>query len=149
VARAVLQRVRRASVTVEGEPIARIGVGLAILLGVARGDTPDAVEALADKIAVLRIFEDDQGKMNLAASDVQGEMLVVSQFTLFADVHKGRRPSFIHAAEPELGRALYERFAARLASRGYRVERGQFGAHMVLALENDGPVTIILDSQEL
>jgi D-tyrosyl-tRNA(Tyr) deacylase len=148
-ARVVIQRVRSASVTVDGRIVGAIDRGLLILLGIREGDTPEAVDRLADKVAVLRIFEDDAGKMNLAASDVGGSMLVVSQFTLYADVRKGRRPSFIGAAQPDVGRALYERFAERLATFGYRVERGEFGAHMLMALENDGPVTMVVDSADL
>ncbi len=147
-ARVVAQRVSSASVMVEGERIASIGAGLAILVGIRQGDTDDEVDRLADKIAVLRIFEDPSGKMNLSTADIGGEMLVVSQFTLYADVRKGRRPGFIEAAGPEEGKRLYERFAARLAEHGYRVECGEFGAHMVVSIENDGPVTIVLDSAE-
>lgn len=148
-ARIVAQRVHSASVTVDGNTVGQIDTGLLILVGIRAGDDADRVTRLADKIAVLRIFEDDQGKMNRSAADVGGAMLVVSQFTLYADVSKGRRPSFIGAADPETGRALYERFAARLAEHGYRVECGEFGAHMLVRLENDGPVTIVLDSDQL
>lgn len=148
-ARVVAQRVRSASVTVDGKEIGKIGVGLMLLVGVRDGDDEHAIDRLADKIAVMRVFEDESGKMNLSAADVGGSMLVVSQFTLYADLRKGRRPSFIQAARPEPGRRLYERFAARLASHGYAVECGEFGAHMMVALENDGPVTIVVDSEEL
>jgi D-aminoacyl-tRNA deacylase len=148
-AKIVAQRVRTATVEVGGEIIARIGPGLAILVGIREGDTDEAVDRLADKVAVMRIFNDDQGKMNRSTAEVNGSMLVVSQFTLYADARKGRRPSFIAAADPEEGERLYLRFAERLQGHGYRVERGRFGAMMVVSLENDGPVTIVLDSNEI
>src|SRR5437588_5469410 len=135
--RVVAQRVRTAAVSVDGETHAEIGLGLALLVGIAEGDTEPDVDRIADKIATLRIFEDADGKMNLSASDVGGEILVVSQFTLLADLRKGRRPSFIGAEEPEAGRVLVERFAARLEASGYSVGRGQFGAEMLVQLEND------------
>src|SRR5207302_249331 len=119
--RAVAQRVRSGSVTVGDREIGRIGRGLMILVGIRQGDDENAVDRVADKLAVLRVFEDDAGKMNLSTADVGGEMLVVSQFTLYANLHKGRRPSFIEAASPELGLRLYERLADRLASHGYTV----------------------------
>ncbi len=147
--RVVAQRVRSASVRVDGSTVGSIGRGLAILVGIRQGDDKAAVERVADKVAVLRVFEDENGKMNLSTADVGGAMLVVSQFTLYADVRKGRRPSFIQAANPELGERLYEHFASRLESHGYAVERGRFAAHMLVSLENDGPVTIVLDSEEL
>jgi D-tyrosyl-tRNA(Tyr) deacylase len=136
-------------VSVDGRLVGSIGRGLAVLVGIREDDDEETVERVADKLASLRIFADEAGKMNLSASAVGGAMLVVSQFTLYADVRKGRRPSFTEAAGPERGRALYEHFAARLASHGYQVERGEFGAHMLVAIENDGPVTIVLDSREL
>jgi D-tyrosyl-tRNA(Tyr) deacylase len=148
-ARLVAQRVREASVSVGGEVVGAIGPGLMILVGIGQGDTDKDVERLADKIAVLRIFEDSEGKMNLSASEAHGSMLVVSQFTLYADARKGRRPSFIGAADPETGERLYRHFSHRLRSHGYRVENGAFGTEMLVALQNDGPVTIILDSREL
>lgn len=148
-ARVVAQRVRSASVKIQGETVGEIGPGLAVLLGIRRGDTEQDVERLADKLAVLRIFQDPEGKMNLSAADMGGAMLVVSQFTLYADVRKGRRPSFIQAAEPESGERLYNHFSARLGSHGFQIERGRFGAEMLVSIENDGPVTIILDSDEL
>ena len=147
--RVVAQRVHSASVSVDGETVGAIERGLAILVGIQEGDTEDAVHRVADKLAGLRIFEDGEGKMNLSAADVGGAMLVVSQFTLYADVRKGRRPSFVSAAGPELGRNLYEKFGARLASHGYHVEYGRFGAHMLVDIQNEGPVTIVLDSAEL
>lgn len=148
-AKIVAQRVRSASVEVNRVRIAEIGHGLAILIGIREGDTDEAVDRLADKLASLRIFEDAGGKMNLSAAGVAGDMLVVSQFTLYADVRKGRRPSFAAAAPPDEGLRLYERFMARLAGHGYRVEHGEFGAHMLVRIENDGPVTIVLDSADL
>ena len=148
-ARVVAQRVRSASVSVNGTTVAAIGAGLLILVGIRDKDDEAAVDRLADKLAVLRIFEDENGKMNLSTAEVHGSMLVVSQFTLYADVRKGRRPSFVAAAEPSLGERLYQRFAERLRSHGYKVACGQFGRHMIVALENDGPVTIVLDSSEV
>lgn len=148
-ARVVVQRVRAASVTVGSRQTGHIGVGLLVLVGVREGDDEAAIDRLADKVAVLRIFDDAQGKMNLSCADVDGAILAVSQFTLYADVRKGRRPSFIQAAGPELGRALYDRFVQRLRGHGYEVARGEFGAPMLVALENNGPVTIIIDSSEL
>lgn len=147
--RAVAQRVRSGSVSVEGKEVARIGPGLVILVGIAQDDDDLSVDRVADKVAVLRVFEDPDGKMNLSAAEAGGSMLVVSQFTLYADVRKGRRPSFVQTAGPELGRALYERFADRLAGHGYEVQCGRFGDHMLVEIENDGPVTIILDSDAL
>lgn len=149
VARIVVQRVRTASVDVGEARVATIGRGLAILIGIRDGDTDQAVDRVADKLATLRIFEDPEGKMNLSTADIDGEMLVVSQFTLYADVRKGRRPSFVSAAAPDEGRRLYERFMARLRGHGYRVQHGEFGAHMLVSIENDGPVTIALDSADL
>jgi D-aminoacyl-tRNA deacylase len=147
--RVVAQRVKSASVTVNGTRIAVIGNGLALLVGIHRDDDVQSVDRVADKLAVMRVFEDGQGKMNLSAADVGASMLAVSQFTLFADLHKGRRPSFVGAAPPELAQDLFDRFAKRLESYGYEVQRGQFGEHMLVALENDGPVTIMLDSRDL
>jgi D-tyrosyl-tRNA(Tyr) deacylase len=147
--RVVAQRVRRASVTIGKETVGSIGPGLLLLVGVRRGDDEAAVLRLADKVAVMRVFEDAEGKMNLSTSDVGGAMLVVSQFTLYGDLRKGRRPSFLEASGGEDGERLYERFAARLAEHGYEVQRGRFGAHMLVALQNDGPVTIVLDSEQL
>jgi D-tyrosyl-tRNA(Tyr) deacylase len=148
-ARVVVQRVSRASVSIDGSVVGAIGPGLAVLLGIGDGDSELDVERLATKVSSLRIFEDDGGKMNLAVADIRGSILVVSQFTLYADVSKGRRPSFIRAAPPEVGERLYRHFAAHLESLGFRVERGVFGAHMLIDLENDGPVTIIVDSADL
>jgi D-aminoacyl-tRNA deacylase len=148
-ARVVAQRVTSASVSVGGEVIGQIRRGLLLLVGIREGDDEDAIERVADKVAVMRIFGDADGKMNLSAADIGGSMLAVSQFTLYADLKKGRRPSFVRAAEPETGSRLYKHFIARLEGHGYKVERGSFGAHMLVSLENDGPVTIVLDSDEL
>lgn len=144
--RALLQRVSQASVTVDGETAGRIGRGLLVLLGVGHGDTGADADTLAAKIAKLRIFEDDAGKMNRSVRDVDGGVLAVSQFTLLADTRKGNRPSFTSAAPPDEARRLYEHFCASLAALGLPVERGVFGAHMEVALVNDGPVTIVLDT---
>ena len=143
--RALLQRVSRASVTVEGQTISTIGKGLLILLGVGHGDGEEQAKFLAEKIANLRVFEDQQGKTNLSILDVKGEAIVVSQFTLYADTRKGRRPSFIDAALPEVAEPLVDRFAGLL--RGHRVptQTGRFGAHMEVEIHNDGPVTIWLE----
>jgi D-tyrosyl-tRNA(Tyr) deacylase len=147
--RACIQRVRRASVTVDGQAIGQIDGGLVVLLGVAGGDEPIDAEVLADKIATLRIFNDPAGKMNLALADVGGAILVVSQFTLLADCRKGRRPSFIDAAPPEKAEALYEHFVAVLRRAGQRVETGRFRADMQVELINDGPVTLMIESAAL
>ncbi|MGA9531994.1 MAG: D-aminoacyl-tRNA deacylase [Anaerolineales bacterium] len=141
----VLQRARRARVTVGVEEIASIGRGLVLLVGVAEGDTEVEAAWLAKKVAYLRVFEDKDGKTNLDLHDVDGEALVVSQFTLLADVNKGRRPSFVHAARPERAEPLVEAFADGLRRAGLPVALGQFGAHMVIELENDGPLTIVLE----
>lgn len=145
--RLVIQRVSHAEVAVDGSITGRIDTGLCILVGVKTGDTAKDADALAQKAFKLRIFNDDAGKMNLSAEDFAPNFLVVSQFTLFADTSRGRRPSFIGAADPHLGNDLYERFAQALRDLGGHVETGTFGAHMVVSLENDGPVTIILDSE--
>jgi D-aminoacyl-tRNA deacylase len=145
--RAVIQRVSRAEVSVGGKCLGKIGVGFAVLLGVARDDTEADAEFIADRILGLRVFADAAGKMNLALDTIAGEMLVISQFTLLADTSGGRRPSFSKAAPPELARVLYERFISLVRARGVKVETGEFGAHMEVALVNDGPVTIIFDSR--
>jgi D-tyrosyl-tRNA(Tyr) deacylase len=142
--RAVVQRVSSASVTVAGEVVGAIEAGLLVLLGVAEGDGEDEAVRLAAKLAKLRIFERD-GKFDLSLLDTGGAALVVSQFTLLADTRKGNRPSFTEAARPEVAEPLYERFSAELRTLGVRVEQGRFGAHMEVALVNDGPVTILLD----
>ena len=146
--RAVLQRVTRASVTVDGQVIGQIGPGLVVLLGVEQDDTDADAHQLADKTIQLRIFDDPDGKMNLALADVRGSVLVVSQFTLLGDCRKGRRPTFIQAAAPELAERLYETFVAAIGVQGIPVATGKFRAMMQVELVNDGPVTILLDSRK-
>jgi len=147
--RALLQRVSRASVAVEGSEIARIGPGLLIFLGVAAADPPEAAARLAERCAAFRIFEDPEGRMNRSVIDVAGEALVVSQFTLVADVSRGRRPGFDPAAPPAPAEAAYERFCAALEGAGIRaVRRGRFGAAMRVELVNEGPATFLLESPE-
>jgi D-tyrosyl-tRNA(Tyr) deacylase len=143
--RVVLQRVTQGSVTVDDKKVAQIGPGLVILLGVGPADTREIASALADKVAQLRIFEDADEKMNLSIRDVAGEAVVVSQFTLYADTRKGRRPSFTDAAKPELAEPLVHYFAEQLRHAGVPTQEGVFGAHMVVNIENDGPVTIVMD----
>src|SRR6266568_2557583 len=147
--RALLQRVSHASVTVDGKVVGQIGQGLLVLLGVGQADSQVQVKTLTDKIVHLRIFGDDEGKMNRSLLDVGGEVLVVSQFTLYADMRRGRRPSFIDAAPPSLAEPLVERFKDALATYGLKVEGGVFGAYMEVELINSGPVTIWMDSEEL
>ena len=143
--RAVIQRVSQGQVTVEGQVVAEIGQGLLILLGVAPEDTLATVEQMADKIANLRIFEDDAGKMNLSCLDVKGEILVVSQFTLFADTSRGRRPSFIKAGDPKIAKPLWEYFIGSLQGLGVPTKAGVFGSYSQIELENNGPVTILME----
>jgi D-tyrosyl-tRNA(Tyr) deacylase len=145
--KAVIQRVSRASVEVEGQIVGQIGPGLLVLLGVAKGDGELDVQYMVEKLATLRIFGDQQKRMNLSIGEVGGALLIVSQFTLLGDTDKGRRPGFDRAAPPETARLLYEQVVAGLKSRGLRVETGVFGAHMKVELLNDGPVTFILDSR--
>lgn len=147
--RAVIQRVGRAQVMVAGEVVGRIGSGLLILLGVSKEDSDTDADYLADKIAGLRIFEDTNEKMNLSVVDVRGEVLVVSQFTLYGDVRRGKRPSFDEAAPPERARELYEYFVGRIRAAGLKCETGKFQAVMQVELVNNGPVTILLDSGKL
>jgi D-tyrosyl-tRNA(Tyr) deacylase len=147
--RAVVQRVRRCRVTVGSNAAGEIGPGLLVLLGVAKGDTETAADYLVEKILGLRIFEDGDGKMNLSVQDTGGAVLVVSQFTLYGDVRRGKRPSFDAAARPEAARALYEYFIARVRAAGVRCETGQFQAMMEVELVNTGPVTILLDSEKV
>ncbi len=147
--RALLQRVTQASVVVEGSVVGEIGAGLLILLGVAKPDTAADAEYLADKILNLRIFSDVEGKMNRSLLDIQGSLLVVSQFTLYGDCRKGRRPGFDAAAPAEQARALYESFVEIARRSGLRVETGVFQAHMEVALVNDGPVTLMLETGQL
>ena len=147
--RAVVQRVTRAQVTVDGEVLGKIGKGFMILLGVAEDDTEELADKLADKICRLRIFEDENGKTNLSLADVEGELLVISQFTLYADCRKGNRPSFIKAGSPQKADMLYEQFMERCRSHVPVVEKGRFGADMKVELLNDGPFTLMLDTNEL
>ena len=147
--RALLQRVSRASVTVDEKIVGQIGRGFLVLLGVGQGDSETQVKLLVDKIVHLRVFEDDEGKMNRSLLDTGGQVLVVSQFTLYADTRKGRRPSFVEAAPPAIAEPLVERFKEAIASHGIEVASGIFGAQMEVALTNTGPVTIWLDSEHL
>jgi D-tyrosyl-tRNA(Tyr) deacylase len=146
--RAVVQRVARAQVTVEGEVVGEIGLGYVVLLGVSREDSPEAADYLADKVVGLRVFEDEAGKMNRAIGEAGGAVLAVSQFTLYGDVRRGRRPGFDRAGRPELAEPLYQRFVDRLREQGLRVETGRFQTHMLVELVNDGPVTILIDSEK-
>lgn len=145
--RAVVQRVRRAAVTVEGRVAGAIGPGLVVLLGVGRSDSDHDADWMADKVAGLRIFADAAGQMNRSVAEVEGALLVVSQFTLFGDCRRGRRPSYSAAAEPEEARRLYLAVVDRLRRAGYTVETGEFGAMMDVELVNDGPVTLLIDSE--
>src|SRR2546421_13099233 len=147
--RALVQRVSQASVTVDEQVVSQIGWGLLVLLGVGQGDGEAQVKTLVDKIVYLRIFGDDEGKMNRSLLDIGGEVLVISQFTLYADVRRGRRPSFTDAAPPAVAEPLVERFNVALAAYGLKVEGGVFGAYMEVELLNTGPVTIWLDSEDL
>lgn len=146
--RAVVQRVASSSVTVEGETTGKIDKGLMVLLGVADGDTDKDVTYMVDKIVNLRIFEDENDKMNLSLQDIGASLLVVSQFTLLGDCRKGRRPSFIEAARPEMADNLYQKFVNKARSMGIRTETGRFKTHMMVELINDGPVTILVDSNK-
>ena len=147
--RAVLTKVKHASVTIDGELKGKIGRGFLILLGVGPEDTPAHCQKLADKILGLRIFEDDDGKMNRSLADVGGQVLVVSQFTLYGNCRKGRRPEFLSAARPEIAIPMYEKFVAICREKGYHVETGEFGAYMEVESLNDGPFTLIVDSADL
>ena len=147
--RAVVQRVARAQVSVEGATTGAVEKGLCVLVGVGRDDVEADADTLADKVLGLRIFEDDEGKMNKSVVDVGGGLLAVSQFTLFGDARKGRRPSFIEAMEPEGANRLFSRFCEKCAAGGVAVGTGRFRAHMLVALENDGPVTILLDTKKV
>ncbi len=145
--KALLQRVTRASVSVASEVVGRIGRGLVVCIGVASGDTEKDAQYLAQKTASLRIFSDEEGRFNLSALDIKGELLVVSQFTLLADTRKGRRPSFIEAAPPAQAEEIFERFVEQARATGLRVETGRFQQYMQVEIYNDGPVTILLDSK--
>ncbi|MEW6567621.1 MAG: D-aminoacyl-tRNA deacylase [Chloroflexota bacterium] len=145
--RLVVQRVSRGRVSVDGRTLAEIGPGLVILVGVGHGDTEGEARWLAEKCATLRVFEDEQGKTNLSLLEVGGEALVVSQFTLYADTRKGRRPSFIDAALPEQAEPLVRSFARALAQQGVPTQTGEFGAHMLVEIDNDGPLTILLERE--
>jgi D-tyrosyl-tRNA(Tyr) deacylase len=146
--RAVVQRVNHGRVVIDQKVVGEIGAGVVVLLGVGREDTPEAAAYLAEKIANLRIFEDAEGKMNRSLLETSGAALVVSQFTLYGDVRRGRRPGFDRAAPPEAANNLYETFVAELRARGVHVETGVFQAHMTVDLANEGPVTILLDSEK-
>lgn len=147
--RAVLTRVTHASVSIDGQVVGQIGKGFLILLGIGPQDDAQTCRYLAEKALSLRIFEDENGKMNRSLSDVDGQVLVVSQFTLYGNCRKGRRPSFTEAAPPDLGNRLYEQFLSDCADLGFAPQHGQFGADMQVASVNDGPVTLILDTQQL
>lgn len=147
--RAVVQRVTSARITVDGKVVGQIGAGLMVLLAVGREDTAATSSSMAERIVNLRIFNDAEGKMNRSLLDTKGALLAASQFTLYGDVRGGRRPSFIQAASPELGKELYEEFVRAMAQRGVHVETGIFQTHMSVELVNDGPVTILLDSDKL
>jgi D-tyrosyl-tRNA(Tyr) deacylase len=148
IVRAVIQRVSRASVTVEGRVAGEVGAGLLVLLGVSKTDNPESAAYLAEKIANLRIFSDEAGKLNLSVLETGGSALVVSQFTLYGDTRGGRRPSYIQAAPPEEANRLYQEFIRSMRALGVRVETGVFQAHMQVELVNDGPVTILIDSEK-
>src|SRR5690242_9111175 len=147
--RAVIQRVRRARVSVDGRSVGEIGAGALVLLGIAKGDSREAAQHLAEKTANMRIFDDAGGKMNVSLMESGGAALVVSQFTLYGDVRRGRRPGFERAAPPGEANGIYEEYVAGLKSCGVRVETGIFKAHMIVELENDGPVTILIDSEKV
>ena len=146
--RALLQRVSRASVSVGGEGVGEIQSGLVVLLGIAGGDEEQDVEYLVDKIVNLRIFPDSEGRFNVSALDTRADLLVISQFTLYADIRKGRRPSFVSAAAPEHAEPLFQRFIEAARASGLRAETGRFQEHMLVEIHNDGPVTIMLDSAD-
>lgn len=147
--RAVVQRVDRASVTVDGQLTGKVERGLLVLLGVAEGDTDKDLHYIVDKVCGLRIFEDAEGKMNLSVQDIGGSLLAVSQFTLYGDCRKGKRPSFDRAAKPDTANAFYEQFVEQCRAKGLPVETGVFRAHMLVELVNNGPVTILLDSTKI
>lgn len=146
--RFVIQRVNHANVKIDGEVVGNIGHGLLILFGAGQDDTEEMLPKYVDKICKMRIFEDENGKTNLSLADVGGELLIVSQFTLYADCRKGNRPSFTNAGAPDMANALYEKFVAKCRERVPKVETGRFGADMKVSLENDGPFTILIDSED-
>ena len=146
--RVLIQRVSQACLTIDGKEKSRISHGMVVLLGITHGDSLVEAQYLADKITGLRIFSDTAGKMNLSIADSKGELLVVSQFTLHADCRRGRRPSFINAAPPDISLPLYNEFVTMLRNKGFKVSDGEFGADMQINLTNDGPVTIMLDSED-
>ena len=145
--RAVIQRVKRAEVRVNGQAVGAVGEGMVVLLGIGREDTLEVAESLADKVVNLRIFDDSQGRMNRSIAEAQGALLCVSQFTLYGDCRKGRRPSYDRAAPPDMATRLYEAFLVSVRTRGIHVQTGQFQAMMEVELVNDGPVTLLLDSE--
>lgn len=147
--RAVVQRVLEANVAVDGEVIGSIGNGLLVFLGVGEGDTDADLKYIADKVTGLRVFSDENDKMNLSVTDIGGEILVISQFTLYGDCRKGRRPNFTSAMQPDTAKAMYEDFVRYVSEQGIRTECGRFGADMKVSLINDGPVTLLLDSSKL
>lgn len=147
--RLLVQRVKEASVAVDGETIGQIGHGLLVFVGVAETDTEQLADKMTDKLTRLRIFDDENGKTNLSAADVDGEFLIISQFTLYADCRKGNRPSFISAGNPTLANRLYEHILTSIEEKGFRTQHGSFGADMKVSLLNDGPFTIMLDSDEI
>jgi D-tyrosyl-tRNA(Tyr) deacylase len=146
--KALVQRVTRASVSVESKVVGKIGPGLVVFIGVANGDSTEDIQYLTRKIVELRIFDDADGKFNLSALDVKGELLLVSQFTLLATTRKGRRPGFTDAAAPEIAETLFNQFVEQVRARGLKVETGRFQTHMLVEINNDGPVTIFIDSRE-
>jgi D-tyrosyl-tRNA(Tyr) deacylase len=146
--KALVQRVTRASVSVEGKVVGKIGPGLVVFIGVANGDSTEDIQYLTRKLVELRIFDDADGKFNLSALDVKGELLLVSQFTLLATTRKGRRPGFTDAAAPEIAETLFNQFVEQVRARGLKVETGRFQTHMLVEINNDGPVTIFIDSRE-
>lgn len=147
--RAVVQRVKEASCIVDDKIVGKINKGILLFLGVGEGDEEKALHYLVDKVLGLRIFSDQEGKMNLSLEDIEGEILIISQFTLYGDVRKGKRPSFTRSAAPDLGEKFYEQFIEEVNNRGIRAETGEFGADMDIELINDGPVTILLDSEKI
>lgn len=147
--RAVVQRVKEASCKVDGKTVGKIEKGILLFLGIGKGDEDKDLKYLVDKVLGLRIFSDDEGKMNLSLEDVEGEILIISQFTLYGDARKGKRPSFSNSSSPEIGEAYYKQFIEEVRSRGIKAETGVFGADMDIQLINDGPVTILLDSEKI